>query len=246
MGSKISMSVLFFVSLSHFVSLNIGVPLAPALYILGDSILDSGNNNNLSTTAKVNYLPYGSKFKLGPTGRFTNGKTIADFVAEYLGLPYVPPVMGLRDRNITTEKDLPRLIPNKELPKYLANSIMIFSVGSNDYINNYLRPEKFNSSRIFNPEQYAKLLNDRLSKDLQRVYHMGFRKIIVFALGPIGCVPAIRDLTSHTGPCVTKVNQYVARYNIQLAASLLKLTASLKGSTFVLGGGSAINITGKF
>ena len=53
---------------------------APAVYVLGDSLVDSGNNNALPTLAKANFLPYGSNFATGPTGRFTNGKTVVDFV----------------------------------------------------------------------------------------------------------------------------------------------------------------------
>lgn len=55
-------------------------PLAPALYVFGDSLLDSGNNNHLPTIARANYLPYGANFPWGNTGRFTDGKTVADFV----------------------------------------------------------------------------------------------------------------------------------------------------------------------
>lgn len=55
-------------------------PLAPALYVFGDSLFDSGNNNMLPTVAKADYLPYGVNFAKGVTGRFTNGKTVADFL----------------------------------------------------------------------------------------------------------------------------------------------------------------------
>lgn len=54
--------------------------LAPALYVLGDSLLDSGNNNFLPTLAKANFQPYGVNFPNGATGRFTNGRTVADFI----------------------------------------------------------------------------------------------------------------------------------------------------------------------
>ncbi|KAL5702553.1 hypothetical protein ACHQM5_027759 [Ranunculus cassubicifolius] len=80
-------------------------PLAQALYIFGDSLEDSGNNNFLQTTAKVNYTPYGVDFPSGPTGRFTNGKTNVDFIAILLGLPLVRAYLGLsaaEKRNLTT------------------------------------------------------------------------------------------------------------------------------------------------
>lgn len=71
------------------------IRLAPALYVFGDSVVDSGNNNHLPTQAKSNFLPYGVDFNGKPTGRFTNGRTIADYFANLLGLPFAPPYLGL-------------------------------------------------------------------------------------------------------------------------------------------------------
>ncbi|RDX65403.1 GDSL esterase/lipase, partial [Mucuna pruriens] len=62
-----------------------GESQVPCLFIFGDSLSDNGNNNNLLTTAKSNYVPYGIDFPKGPTGRFTDGKTSIDFISEYLG-----------------------------------------------------------------------------------------------------------------------------------------------------------------
>lgn len=49
-------------------------------FVFGDSVFDNGNNNVLNTVAKVNYLPYGIDFPLGPTGRFSNGRNIPDVI----------------------------------------------------------------------------------------------------------------------------------------------------------------------
>ncbi|KAF2538768.1 hypothetical protein F2Q68_00020434, partial [Brassica cretica] len=77
-----------------------------ALYVIGDSLVDSGNNNYLPTKVKSNFAPYGSDFEGGkPTGRFSNGKTIADYIAIYYGLPLAPAYMGLSEgqkNNIST------------------------------------------------------------------------------------------------------------------------------------------------
>ncbi|THG10611.1 hypothetical protein TEA_024579 [Camellia sinensis var. sinensis] len=52
----------------------------PAVLMFGDSIVDTGNNNNLETIFKVNYPPYGKDFISGiPSGRFCNGKVPSDF-----------------------------------------------------------------------------------------------------------------------------------------------------------------------
>ncbi|XP_010265515.1 PREDICTED: GDSL esterase/lipase 7-like [Nelumbo nucifera] len=90
-----SLVFICFTIFSHALVARADNPLAPALYVFGDSLLDSGNNNFLPTIAKANYLPYGVDFAGGVTGRFTNGKTVADYIAEQLGLPYAPPSMSL-------------------------------------------------------------------------------------------------------------------------------------------------------
>ncbi|XP_015876379.1 GDSL esterase/lipase At1g29670-like [Ziziphus jujuba] len=67
-------------------------PQVPCFFIFGDSLADSGNNNLLITLAKVNYQPYGIDFPHGPTGRFCNGRTTVDIIAELLGFDnYIPP-----------------------------------------------------------------------------------------------------------------------------------------------------------
>ncbi|KAI3673070.1 hypothetical protein L6452_39180 [Arctium lappa] len=64
--------------------------MVPAMFIFGDSLIDNGNNNDLASLAKANYLPYGIDFDGGPTGRFCNGYTMVDAIAELLGLPLIP------------------------------------------------------------------------------------------------------------------------------------------------------------
>ncbi|CAI0475388.1 unnamed protein product [Linum tenue] len=67
-------------------------PRVPCYFIFGDSLYDSGNNNNLNTSVKVNYSPYGIDFPAGPTGRFSNGRTAADIIGETLGFKdFIPP-----------------------------------------------------------------------------------------------------------------------------------------------------------
>ncbi|KAM7271124.1 hypothetical protein ACFE04_030338 [Oxalis oulophora] len=73
----------------------------PCFFIFGDSLVDSGNNNNLQTVAKVNYKPYGIDFPPGPTGRFTNGRTAVDFLARMLGIhDYIQPFSTADDHQV--------------------------------------------------------------------------------------------------------------------------------------------------
>jgi len=54
----------------------------PVTYIFGDSLTDVGNNNFLQySLAKSNYPWYGIDYRGGQaTGRFSNGRTIGDFI----------------------------------------------------------------------------------------------------------------------------------------------------------------------
>lgn len=62
-----------------------GDPKVECYFIFGDSSSDAGNNNGFTTMAKANYPPYGLDFARHiPTGRFTNGLTIIDFISKYI------------------------------------------------------------------------------------------------------------------------------------------------------------------
>lgn len=64
-------------------------PQVPCYFIFGDSLVDNGNNNDLETSAKTNHVPYGIDFPDGPTGRFSNGRTMADFLGMIFFLSLV-------------------------------------------------------------------------------------------------------------------------------------------------------------
>jgi len=54
-----------------------------ALFIFGDSTVDSGNNNYIDTIPenKADYKPYGQNGVFDkPSGRFSNGRVITDFI----------------------------------------------------------------------------------------------------------------------------------------------------------------------
>ncbi|XP_042514355.1 GDSL esterase/lipase 7-like [Macadamia integrifolia] len=276
MSKTFSMSLLLSLCLLlHVFQAKCSSPLAPALYIFGDSLTDSGNNNNLHTLAKANYKPYGMDFPDGPTGRFTNGKTLVDFLAQFLGLPLVPPYLGLSvDQKFktitgmnyasgsagilletgsamgvnsalqvqielfqeTVNLYLPKNFKTKdELLQYLSKSIFIVDIGSNDYVNNYLRPAQYTSSHLYSPDQFASLLLKEFKQHLQDLYNLGAKKFLVFNLAPVGCTPAIKIRNNITSGCAEDVNQLVSLYNMDFHSLLQELRTSLHGSTFVEG-----------
>ncbi|CAN0880683.1 GDSL esterase/lipase At1g28570 [Linum grandiflorum] len=67
-----------------------------SIFSFGDSIADTGNQCTLSPLRAACALPYGQTFFHRPTGRYSDGRIVIDFIAEYLGLPLVPPYLGGR------------------------------------------------------------------------------------------------------------------------------------------------------
>lgn len=58
-----------------------------AIFIFGDSLFDAGNNHyNKNCSAQADFPPYGSSYFHHPTGRFTNGRTVADFICKSVDL----------------------------------------------------------------------------------------------------------------------------------------------------------------
>ncbi|KAK7336947.1 hypothetical protein VNO77_17501 [Canavalia gladiata] len=72
-----------------------------AFFVFGDSLVDSGNNNYLATTARADSPPYGIDYPTHhPTGRFSNGYNLPDLISQRIGsepiLPYLSPDLNGR------------------------------------------------------------------------------------------------------------------------------------------------------
>uniref|UniRef100_J3LQG7 GDSL esterase/lipase n=2 Tax=Oryza brachyantha TaxID=4533 RepID=J3LQG7_ORYBR len=76
----------------------------PALYVLGDSQADVGNNNYLpESLLRANFPHNGVDYPGGKaTGRFSNGYNFVDLVASSLGLDSPPPYLSIRNSSNST------------------------------------------------------------------------------------------------------------------------------------------------
>ncbi|KAF3774628.1 GDSL esterase/lipase 7 [Nymphaea thermarum] len=119
------------------------------------------------------------------------------------------------------------------LSVYLAKSIYIVVFGSNDYINNYLMPKLYASSRLYDPHTYGQILVQVITRQLQRLYSLGARKIVVVNVGPLGCMPSQLAKADTNGQCVGRVNQAISAFNSQLVELVKNINSTLPGSTFV-------------
>ncbi|KAL8468338.1 hypothetical protein ACS0TY_031534 [Phlomoides rotata] len=101
MGSVFKKWMVLCVVVVNLHNVVVAEPQVPCFFIFGDSLVDNGNNNAIQSLARANYLPYGVDFPDGPTGRFSNGKTTVDVIAELLGFDdYIPPYANARGEQI--------------------------------------------------------------------------------------------------------------------------------------------------
>ncbi|KAI3460703.1 hypothetical protein Pfo_017366 [Paulownia fortunei] len=252
---------------------NSQAPQVPCLFIFGDSLVDNGNNNGILTLARANYMPYGIDFPQGATGRFTNGRTFVDILAQLLGFPnYIPPyarargrallqganyasgASGIRDETgnnlgdhmsmnqqvdsfAATVQQLRRYFRGdvNALGAYLRKCIFYSGLGSNDYLNNYFMRDYYSTSSEYTPKAYAASLIQDYTKQLTELYNLGARKVIVTAVGQIGCIPYQLARNNGNGSrCNEEINSAIVLFNTGLKRLVDRFNkGQLHGAKFV-------------
>ncbi|KAK9017768.1 hypothetical protein V6N11_000772 [Hibiscus sabdariffa] len=115
----------------------------------------------------------------------------------------------------------------------LKQCIYSVQIGSNDYINNYFRPEFYETSRRFTLSKYATLLVQQLSLQLKTRYNYGARKFAVYGIGQIGCTPyAILMYGTNRPDCVSKLNKGATLFSNRLKPLIHQLNNNLTDAKF--------------
>ncbi|KAL6273814.1 hypothetical protein ACE6H2_024506 [Prunus campanulata] len=107
-----------------------------------------------------------------------------------------------------TRKQIDKLLgPSKAKEYIMKRSIFSVTIGSNDFLNNYLLP---------------------------RLYQLDARKFVIGNVGPLGCIPYQKTINQlNPDECVELPNKLARQYNGRLKDLLAELTDNLPGSTFV-------------
>ncbi|PQP97794.1 GDSL esterase/lipase 5-like [Prunus yedoensis var. nudiflora] len=198
-----------------------------ALFIFGDSTVDPGNNNYINTIPEnqAHYKPYGQNgFFQHPTGRFSDGRIIVDYIADYAKLPLIPPFLQpsvdytngvnfasagagvLSETNQGLVIDLQTQLKNfEEVQKSLTEkfgevkakeviSEAVYFISIGS--NDYMGGYLGNPKmqEQYNPEQYVGMVIGNLTQAIQVLYEKGGRKFAFLRLCPLGCLPAFRAL----------------------------------------------------
>lgn len=117
--------------------------------------------------------------------------------------------------------------------KQIQQSLFFFESGSND-IFSYFYP--FDAPTLA-PNAYVQAMLDQVTSFVDEICKLGARRIALFSLGPVGCVPARTLLPgAPIDKCYGKMNKMVKNYNMGLE-SLVKIipTKYYPGSFAVFG-----------
>ncbi|PNS93474.1 hypothetical protein POPTR_018G089500v4 [Populus trichocarpa] len=141
----------------------------------------------------------------------------------------------LFNHNITVSR-ISKILGSEEVArKYLSQCIYVSDMGHNDYLNNYFK-EEYNSSKQYTPEKFAQLLIETYETQLEKLYCSGARKIAVFGLIRVGCMPHNRQNhpndVDESSSCVEKFNSDVQFFNDKLPALLHKLNTKHSDAVF--------------
>ncbi|XP_059289406.1 GDSL esterase/lipase 1-like [Lycium ferocissimum] len=204
-----------------------GATAAAGLFIFGDSTVDAGNNNYIQTIPenRANFKPYAQNgFFHEPTGRFSDGRIIVDFIAEYAKLPLIPPYLqpnadfsngvnfasGGAGVLSTTHPglviDLERQLKHfEEVRKSLTEKMgaakaeelvseAVYFISIGS--NDYMGGYFGNEmmQQLHGPEEYLGMVVGNLTQAIQELYEKGARKFGFLSLSPLGCLPALRAL----------------------------------------------------
>ncbi|KAL5733668.1 hypothetical protein ACOSQ2_033360 [Xanthoceras sorbifolium] len=218
------------------------------LFVFGDSYVDTGNLGTFAASWKE---PYGINFPGKPSGRFSDGRVLTDYVASFFGIKSpVPFERGNITRkssevehgmnfayggtgvfntlvdqpNMTIQIDnfqqlLDRNVYNKD---DLRKSVALVSAAGNDYTTFLLT----NGSLQYMPV-FTKDLVKQLAMDLKRIKWLGVQNVLVTALEPIGCLPALTAQNSHK-ECIQSFNSISEFHNRVLKHAVKKLNKESK------------------
>ncbi|KAG0568701.1 hypothetical protein M758_6G036300 [Ceratodon purpureus] len=243
-----------------------------AAFIFGDSLVDAGNNNYIGSLARANYGANGVDFPGGKaTGRFCNGRTVADIIGQYLGIPFGPvfldpaakgkailrglnyasggagildftgynfvnriPMWEQIDMFRNTTEQIMQLLGPTDGAALIKNSMYSVTMGSNDYLNNYLVVGS-PSPMLYTPQQFQDTIINSYRQQLTALVKLGARKYVLTNVGPLGCIPyRMTILGTSKGCCVPEDNELVSGFNTALKALVDELNDAYPTAKFVV------------
>ncbi|WCJ39320.1 GDSL lipase [Euphorbia peplus] len=230
-----------------------------ALFIFGDSLFDVGNNNYLKNPIGLaNFTPYGSTYFHYPSGRFSDGRLIPDFIGEYLKLPLIPPYLHpgyhefINGANFasggagalleTHQGDEGRVVDlntqvvqmknvKEEISKQLGDAQTTKLLSESIYLISIGGNDYLAPSptfKSFSQKDYVAMVLGNLTSVIKDIYKIGGRKFGVIGMGAFDCSPNMRSFEQNKGGCDETVSAIIKLHNEALLELLKDIKSQLK------------------
>lgn len=189
---------------------NMGLPRPPAFLdpsLTEDVILENG----------VNYASGGGGI-LNETGSY--------FIQRFSLYKQIELFQG-------TQSLIRSKIGKEEAEKFFQGARYVVALGSNDFINNYLMPV-YSDSWTYNDQTFIDYLTGTLGEQLKLLHGLGARQLMVFGLGPMGCIPLQRVLST-SGDCQDRTNKLAISFNKAASKLIDDLGKQLPNSSYRFG-----------
>ncbi|XP_074299998.1 GDSL esterase/lipase 5-like [Silene latifolia] len=199
------------------------------LFIFGDTILDVGNNNYIKTIidAQANFWPYGITFFDFPTGRFSDGRLICDFIAENANLPLIPPFLQPGNPDFSNGVNFASAGAGALVQTFQGKVINLHTqlrnfkkveVMLSEKLGDKVEAKKMVSKAVhlfsvgaddymavvnstlfsgFTAPQYVNMVIGNLTSVITEIYRRGGRKFAFMNVPQVACMPELRNENVH-------------------------------------------------
>ncbi|KAK4593482.1 hypothetical protein RGQ29_017553 [Quercus rubra] len=224
------------------------------LFVFGDSYVDTGNSRNPASSSWKE--PYGITFPGKPTGRFSDGRVLTDYIASFsgisspiaferrklvkksklqFGMNFACGGTGVFDTldngpNMTTQINFFQQQVEQEVYSKcnLNSSVALVSLAGNDYGAFLAKHVDLKDLRAFTSS-----IIDQLAINLERIRSLGVPKIAVTAVEPMGCLPQSTASSSYQN-CSETWNLISNFHNQILQQTVQKLNGESRKSVFTI------------
>ncbi|XP_042460475.1 GDSL esterase/lipase At5g03610-like [Zingiber officinale] len=228
------------------------------LFVFGDSYADTGNLGQRlgRNIARSWFPPYGMSFPHKPTGRFSDGRVLTDFVASSMrigspvpyrmrrapgasqlasyGMNFAVAGSGVFDtgnfqRNLALQIDQfeSQIDSGVFSGCDVRASAALVAVSGNDYLHLAQRDPHY----LLHLDRFMSALFAELKRDLKRLERLGVGRVMVTNLHPVGCTPYYTRPTNYTR-CSADVSSAVAEHNRRLRELMSELGRGGAASSF--------------
>ncbi|GMH15741.1 hypothetical protein Nepgr_017582 [Nepenthes gracilis] len=129
----------------------------------------------------------------------------------------------------TTVLRIGRMLGN-ETAGHLKRCLYSVYVGSNDYMINYYMPAFYPTSQAYSIEQFTDALIAQYSRQLMRLHSYGARKVVLFGLSPLGCLPILH---LSTDKCADNINSALQLFNGRVKSLVDEFNKNLNDAKFI-------------